>query len=77
MNPSCSRALFFIAGNKKLTFQKKKIVKNIKGKSCSEVDVANMRPSQTCQLHTVTGEALHDSIERIETHNAKLKDRVK
>ena len=62
--------------NKRLIFEKKN-VKNIKGKSRSEVDVANMWPSQICQLHTMTGEALHDSIEHIETHNAKLKDRVK
>jgi hypothetical protein len=70
------QSVVFDSRNKKLIFQKKN-VKNIKGKSCSEVDVANMRPSQICQLHTATGEALHDSIERMETHNARLKDRVK
>jgi hypothetical protein len=59
-----------------LIFEKKN-VKNIKGKSCSEVDVANMWPSQIYQLHTATGEALCDSIGRIKTQNAKLKDRVK
>ena len=36
-----------------------------------------MRPSQFCQLHTATGEALHDYIGGIETENARLKDRVK
>jgi hypothetical protein len=29
-----------------------------------------------CQLHTATEEALHHSIEGIETKNAKLKDRI-
>jgi hypothetical protein len=42
-----------------------------------KVDVANMRPSQICQLHTATREALHDSIGGIETENARLKDRIK
>jgi hypothetical protein len=66
----------FYSRNKKLIFQKRN-AKNIKDKSCSEVDVANMWLSQICQLHTTTREALHDSIERMETHNARLKDRVK
>jgi hypothetical protein len=36
-----------------------------------------MRSSQICQLHTATGEALHDSIGGIENENARLKDRIK
>jgi hypothetical protein len=36
-----------------------------------------MRPSQICQLHIATEEALHDSIGGIETENARMKDRVK
>jgi hypothetical protein len=52
-------------------------VKNMEGKSCSEVDIANMRSPQICQLNTVTVEALHDSIGGIKTENARLKDRVK
>jgi hypothetical protein len=55
----------------------KKNIKNKKGKSRSDVDLANMRPSQIYQLHTASGEALHDSIGGIETENARLKDRVK
>jgi hypothetical protein len=70
------QSAIFDSRNKKLIFQKKN-VKNIKGKSCSKVDVANMWSSQICQLHTMIGEALHDSIERMETHNARLKDQVK
>jgi hypothetical protein len=36
-----------------------------------------MQLSQICQLHTATEEELNDSIERMETHNARLKDRVR
>jgi hypothetical protein len=36
-----------------------------------------MRSSQICQLHRVSGDALHDSIGGIKAENAKLKDRVK
>jgi hypothetical protein len=67
------QSAFFYSLNKRLIFEKKN-VKNIKGKSHSEVDVANMLLSQIYQLHTTTREALHDSIGRIETQNAKLKD---
>jgi hypothetical protein len=56
---------------------RKKNVKNKKGKSHSELDLANMRLSQICQLHNTTGEALHDSIGGIEADNSILKDRVK
>jgi hypothetical protein len=55
----------------------KKNVKNKKGKSRSEVDLTNMRPSKICQLHTMSGESLHDSIVGIETNNDRLKDRNK
>jgi hypothetical protein len=70
MNPSCSRALF-------LTASPKKYVKNKKEKSRSEVNLANMRSSQICQLHIVIGDALDYSIGGIEAENARLKDRVK
>jgi hypothetical protein len=56
---------------------RKKDVKNKKGKSCSAIDLANMRSSQICQLHNVSGDALHDSIGGIEVENTRLKDRVK
>jgi hypothetical protein len=55
----------------------KKYVKNKKGKSRSEVDLANMRLSQIFQLHNASGDALHDSIGGIEVENASLKDQVK
>jgi hypothetical protein len=54
-----------------------KNVKNKKGKSGSEVGFANMRPSQICQLHTVTREVVRDSIRGIETKNSRLKDQIK
>jgi hypothetical protein len=55
----------------------KKNVENKKGKSCSKIDVANMRSSQICQLHIAIEEELHDSIGGIKTENARLKDRIK
>ena len=36
-----------------------------------------MQPSQICQLHIASGDALHDSIGGIEAENAKPKDRLK
>jgi hypothetical protein len=66
----------FDSQSKKLVIEKKN-VKNKKGKSRSEVALTNMRPSQIYQIHTTSGEALHDSIGGIETENARLKDRVK
>jgi hypothetical protein len=70
------QSVFFYRQSKKLIIEKKD-VKNKKGKSRSEVDLANMRSSQICQIHTVSREALHDSIGGIETENVRLKDWVK
>jgi hypothetical protein len=70
------QSVVFDNQSKKLIIEKKD-VKNKKGKSRSEIHLANMRPSQICQLHTASGEALHDSIGDIETENARLKDQVK
>jgi hypothetical protein len=56
----------FDSRNKRLIFEKKN-VKNIKDKSRSKVDVANMLSSQIFQLHTTIRDALYDSIARIET----------
>jgi hypothetical protein len=67
------QSVVFDNQNKRLIFEEKN-VKNLKGKCHSEVDIVNMRLSQICQLHIATGEALNDSIGRIETHNAKLED---
>jgi hypothetical protein len=62
--------------SKKIIIEKKD-VKNKKGKSHSEVNLANMRPSQIYQLHIVIGDSLDDSIGSIEAENAIMKDRVK
>jgi hypothetical protein len=70
------QSVFFYSQSKKLIIEKK-YVKNKKGKSRSEVALTNMRSSQIYQLHTTSGEALHDSIGGIETENARLKDQVK
>jgi hypothetical protein len=70
------QSIVFDSQSKKIIIEKKN-VKNKKGKSHSEVDLANIRPSQICQLHTASKEALHDSIGGIETENARLKDQVK
>jgi hypothetical protein len=52
-------------------------VKNKKGKSCSEVNLRNMRPSQISRIHRATSDALDDSIGGIKAENTKLKERVK
>lgn len=70
------QSVVFDSQSKKLIIEKKN-VKNKKGKSRSEVHVANMRPSQICQLHTASGESLHDSIGSMETENVRLKNKVK
>jgi hypothetical protein len=67
--------VFGIQSKKLIT--EKNDVKNKKGKYCSEVDLANMQPSQICQLHKASKDALHDSIGGIEAENARLKDQVK
>jgi hypothetical protein len=51
--------------------------KNKKGKSRSEVDLKDMRPSQISKIHRETGDALDDSIDGLEAENAKLKERIK
>jgi hypothetical protein len=67
------QSVVFDNHSKKLIIEKKD-VKNKKGKSRLEVDLANMWPSQIYQLHNVSGDALHDSIGGIEAENARLKD---
>jgi hypothetical protein len=67
---------FFDSQSKKLIIEKKD-VKNKKGKSRSEVNLAKMCSSQICQLHIATADALDDSIGGIEVENARLKDQVK
>jgi hypothetical protein len=70
------QSVVFDNQSKKLIIEKKD-VKNKKGKSRSEVNLAKMRPSQICRLHIATVDALDDSIGGIEAENARLKDRVK
>jgi hypothetical protein len=70
------QSIAFDSQSKKLIIEKKD-VKDKKGKSRSEVDLANMHPSKICQLHKSSIDALHDSIGGIEAENARLKDRVK
>jgi hypothetical protein len=42
-------------------------VKNKKAKSCSKVNLINMRPSQISIIHKANGDALDDSIGGLET----------
>jgi hypothetical protein len=70
------QSIVFDSQSKKLIIEKKN-VKNKKGKSRSEFSLANMWSSQICQLHTMRGDAHHDSIGGIEAENARLKDLVK
>jgi hypothetical protein len=70
------QSVVFDSQSKKLIIEKK-YVKNKKGKYRSKLDLANMWPSQICQLHNASGEALHDSIVGIKVENARLKDQVK
>jgi hypothetical protein len=51
--------------------------KNKNGKSCSKVDLKDMRSSQISKIHRSTGDALDDSIDGLETENAKLKERIR
>jgi hypothetical protein len=66
------QSVVFDNDSKKLIIEKKD-VKNKKGKSRSEVNLAKMRPSQICRLHIATKDALDDSIGGIEAENARLK----
>jgi len=52
-------------------------VKNKKGKSCSEVNLRNMRPSQISDIHRATWDVVDDSIGGLEEENTKLKQRIK
>jgi hypothetical protein len=70
------QSVVFYSESKKLIIEKRD-VKNKKGKSRSEVNLANMRSSQISRLHRATRDALDDSIGGIEAENARLKDRVK
>jgi hypothetical protein len=51
--------------------------RNKKGKSRSEVDLKDMRPSQIYKVHRETGDALDDSINDMEAENVKLKERIR
>ena len=70
------QSIIFYNESKNLIIEKRD-VKNKMGKSHSEVNLQNMRPSQIFQIHGATGDALDDSIGGLEAENAKLKERVK
>jgi hypothetical protein len=70
------QSVVFESESKKLIIEKRD-VKNKKGKYRSEVDLANMQPSQISGLHRETRDALDDSIGVIEAENARLKDQIK
>jgi hypothetical protein len=50
--------------------------KNKKGKSCSEVDLKDMRLSQIYKIHKETDDSLDDCIDGLEAKNSKLKERI-
>jgi hypothetical protein len=60
------QSVVFYRESKKLIIEKK-YVKNKKEKSCSEINLQNMRPSQISQIHRATGDALENSISNLET----------
>jgi hypothetical protein len=70
------QSVVFDRESKKLIIEKGD-VKNKKGKSHSEVDLRDMRPSQISRIHRATGDALDDSIGGLEAKNTKLKERIK
>jgi len=69
------QSVVFDNESKKLIIEKRD-VKNKKGKSCSEVNLAKMQLSQIFRLHIATIDALDDFIGGIEVENASLKDQV-
>jgi hypothetical protein len=66
----------FDSESKNLIIEKRG-VKNKKGKSHSEINLWNMRPSQISQIHRETGDALDNSIGGLEVENFRLKERIK
>jgi hypothetical protein len=50
---------------------------NKKGKSCSEVDLKDMRLSQISKIHRKIRDSLDNSIDGLEDTNSKLKERIK
>jgi hypothetical protein len=70
------QSIVFDNESKKLIIEKSD-VKNKKGKSRSEVNLRNMRPSQISRIHRETDDALDDSIGGLEAENTKLKERIK
>jgi hypothetical protein len=67
------QSIFFDSESKNLIIQKSD-VKNKKGKSCSNINLWNMRPSQISQIHRATRDSLEDSIEGFEAKNVRLKE---
>jgi hypothetical protein len=70
------QSIVFYNESKNLIIEKRD-VKNKKGKSHSEINLWNMRPSQISQIHRTTGDALDNSIECLEAENIRLKEQIK
>jgi hypothetical protein len=70
------QSIVFYSESKNLIIEKRD-VKNKKGKSRSEINLRNMRPSQISQIHRETRDALDNSIGSIEADNVRLKERIK
>jgi hypothetical protein len=62
--------------SKKLIIEKN-YVNNKKGKSCSKVDLRDMKPYQISRIHRATDNALDDFIGGLEVENKKLNERIK
>jgi hypothetical protein len=69
------RSAVFDTESKKLIIEKSD-VKNKKGKSCSKVNLRNMRPSQISRIHRAIDDALDDTMGGLEAENIKLKERI-
>ena len=74
-NPSLFKVNVFHKESKKLIVERSD-QKNKKGKSHSEVDLQDMRPSQISKIQRATEDTLDNSIDGLEAENVKLKERI-
>jgi hypothetical protein len=70
------QSVVFYSESKNLIIEKRD-VKNKKGKSCLEINLWKMWPSQIYQIHRAIGDALDISIGGLEVENVKLKLQIK
>jgi hypothetical protein len=70
------QSAIFYNESKKIIIEKSD-VKNKKGKSRSEFNLRNMRPSQISRIHKATGDEFDYSIGGLEAEKKKLKERIK